>query len=121
MNADPENSLSLSIIRQASSVNRTIGVITKADLMSADQGSVTQWLDIIQGRKHPVGHGYFVTSREPNVPLAVASAKEEAFFRDRTKWPRMFEGCARTGVDALKAFVSKKLGDSFADRLVMTR
>ncbi|RYP33962.1 hypothetical protein DL766_003234 [Monosporascus sp. MC13-8B] len=119
MNADPELSLSYGIIRESKARDRTVGVITKADLLPADSGNISQWLLMLQGQKHTVGHGYFVTSRKQNDHLEVANSVEKQFFSDETgRWPVEFrEYSNRTGIEILKAFVSEKLGDAFSESL----
>ncbi|RYP77301.1 hypothetical protein DL769_003450 [Monosporascus sp. CRB-8-3] len=119
MNADPELSLSYGIIRESKARDRTVGVITKADLLPAEPGNISQWLLMLQGQKHPVGHGYFVTSRKQNDHLEVANSVEKQFFSDETgRWPVEFrEYSNRTGIEILKAFVSEKLGDAFSEGL----
>ncbi|KAG8921360.1 hypothetical protein FRC02_000285 [Tulasnella sp. 418] len=46
---------------------RTIGVLTKPDMISATGEFKTcqYWLDVLEGRKLPLTHGYYVT-RQPN-------------------------------------------------------
>ncbi|RYP03364.1 hypothetical protein DL764_005179 [Monosporascus ibericus] len=119
MNADPELSLSYGIIRESKARDRTVGVITKADLLPAEPGNVSQWLLMLQGQKHPVGHGYFITSRKQNNHLEVATSVEKQFFSDETgRWPVEFrEYSNRAGIEILKAFVSEKLGDAFSESL----
>ncbi|RYP07256.1 hypothetical protein DL765_009208 [Monosporascus sp. GIB2] len=119
MNADPELSLSYGIIRESKARDRTVGIITKADLLPADSGNISQWLLMLQGQKHPVGYGYFVTSRKQNDHLEVANSVEKQFFSDETgRWPVEFrEYSNRTGIEILKAFVSEKLGDAFSESL----
>ncbi|RYP43137.1 hypothetical protein DL768_010072 [Monosporascus sp. mg162] len=71
------------------------------------------------GQKHPVGHGYFITSRKQNDHLEVANSVEKQFFGGETgRWPIEFrEYSNRAGIDILKAFVSEKLGDAFSESL----
>ncbi|RYP90999.1 hypothetical protein DL770_002915 [Monosporascus sp. CRB-9-2] len=119
MNADPELSLSYGMIRESKARDRTVGVITKADLLPAERGNISQWLLMLRGQKHPVGHGYFVTSRKQNDHLEIANSVEKQFFSDETgRWPAEFrEYSNRAGIEILKAFVSEKLGDAFSESL----
>jgi hypothetical protein len=73
---------------------------------------------MLRGEKHPVGQGYFITSRPPEQPLAGAAQWEDTYFQGNTGWPNEFlEFSSQCGVEPLKAFLSKQLGDSFASSL----
>ena len=63
MNADPETSSTFSIIRRLKAQSRTIGVMTKADLLPRDPGASSQWMAMLRGEQHAVSHGYFITAR----------------------------------------------------------
>lgn len=116
MNQDPENSIALGIIRDAQAASRTIGIMTKADMVS--ENSTAQWIAMLKGEKHPVGLGYFITSRPPDQALDNADKWEENFFHSTGSWPRVFEPFGqRCGVELLKSFLEKKLGDAFASSL----
>ncbi|KAH8666830.1 P-loop containing nucleoside triphosphate hydrolase protein [Xylariales sp. PMI_506] len=124
MNHDPENSISLGIIRDAKAQSRTIGVITKADKIQPD--STAQWVSMLRGEKHPVGHGFFITSRPPldkNEPLERGNLFEEQFFSTNSEtWPSEFqEFSSRCGVEILKEFLSSRLGDAFSSSLPSIR
>ncbi|KAL1836814.1 hypothetical protein VTJ49DRAFT_4615 [Mycothermus thermophilus] len=118
MNQDTENSLALGLIRKQHAENRCIGVMTKADLLPKDPSSARNWLLMLHGRAHPLGHGYFITSRQGS-DLEEQNKMEEAFFNrtaDTTgQWPVEFDEFKdRCGVEKLKAFLSLKLGEEFA-------
>ncbi len=145
MNADPENSSTFSLIRRQRAQARTVGVMTKADLLPA--GGHAQWLSMLDRKQHFVGQGYFITARparvreqysdevlqagmqgrEPfNDDLARQSAFEEGFF-NRTlsamsgggglEWSEKFSKFEnRCGVSRLSVFVSHQLGREFAKR-----
>ncbi|KAK6855015.1 hypothetical protein PG995_008547 [Apiospora arundinis] len=115
MNHDPENSISLGIIRDAGAQNRTIGIMTKADLIQ-DHAS---WLSILRGEKHTVGQGYFITSRLPDEALESAAQWEDHFFHTGpSNWPTEFAGFSdRCGVELLTQFISRRLSDAFTDSL----
>ncbi|KAK8118225.1 dynamin family protein [Apiospora kogelbergensis] len=88
MNHDPENSISLGIIRDARAQNRTIGIMTKADLIQDPPA----WLAILRGEKHRVGQGYFITSRPQDEHLESATQWEEHFFHTGpSNWPNEFQ------------------------------
>ncbi|KXJ88622.1 hypothetical protein Micbo1qcDRAFT_207330 [Microdochium bolleyi] len=78
MNHDLENSIIFPIIRKAGAQSRTIGVITKADMLQSS--NVKQWLEVLEGKKQRVKHGYFMTSLPPDQPLQKGSDWEESFF-----------------------------------------
>ncbi|KAK8040261.1 Interferon-induced GTP-binding protein Mx3 [Apiospora marii] len=115
MNHDPENSISLGIIRDARAQDRTIGIMTKADLIQ-DPAS---WLAILRGEKHSVGQGYFITSRPPDEALESAAQWEEHFFHTGpSDWPNEFNSFLdRCGVELLTKFISRRLSDAFTESL----
>ncbi|KAL2264543.1 hypothetical protein VTJ83DRAFT_7053 [Remersonia thermophila] len=118
MNQDTENSLALGLIRKQHAEKRCIGVMTKADLLPKDPSSARNWLSMLHGRAHPLGHGYFITSRQGS-DLEEQNKREEAFFNrtaDTTgSWPVEFDEFKdHCGVEKLKAFLSLKLGEEFA-------
>lgn len=117
MNADPENSISLGIIREAKASNRTIGIMTKADKLAPENES--QWLAMFRDEKQSVGHGFFATSRPPDEPLDTAGKWEELFFTHEVgSWPAEFDEFKdRCGVDLLGEYISVQLGDAFAQSL----
>ncbi|KAK6087193.1 dynamin family protein [Seiridium cupressi] len=120
MNNDPETSISLSLIREARAQVRTIGVMTKADMLRMED--TASWIAILRGEKHRVGHGYFITSRptlDNNESLERAAQWEESFFTGNDeRWPREFKPFeSRCGVEGLKDFLSKRLGEAFSRSL----
>jgi hypothetical protein len=117
MNADPENSISLGIIREAKASNRTIGIMTKADKLAPENEA--QWVAMFNGQKQSVGHGFFATSRPPDEPLESAGKWEELFFSHEVgTWPTEFDEFKnRCGVDLLGKYISVQLGDAFARSL----
>ncbi|KAL2169346.1 hypothetical protein VTG60DRAFT_6120 [Thermothelomyces hinnuleus] len=118
MNQDPENSFALKIIKAQRAHNRCIGVMTKADLLSSEHGAALRWLAMLNGEAHQTGLGYFITSRQGS-DLEEQNKMEEAFFNrtaDATgHWPEEFDDFKeKCGVEKLKAFLSRKLGEEFA-------
>lgn len=118
MNHDLENSIILPIIRKAKATDRTIGVVTKADMLQ--ESNMKQWLDVLEGKKQWVKHGYFLTSLPPDQPLDKGSHWEESFFQGGVStWPRDFEKYVdRCGVDPLRQYISLQLGEAFSRRYV---
>lgn len=117
MNSDAENSSTFSLTRRLKATDRTIGVLTKADLLP--HGHYDQWLDIMKGEKHQTGLGYFITSRPQDKGLDALRRWEEHFFANHfmNVWPDGFHGFKdQCGVESLKAFLSERLGEAFARR-----
>ncbi len=146
MNADPETSSTFSIIRRHKAQPRTIGIMTKADLLPPNPSASTQWMAMLRGEQHRVGHGYFVTARpvvtqnlipeelvlssqqdpRPVEELGRQEAFEDAFFNRQLpgladkEWPKCFRSFDdRCGVSRLVAFMSQQLGHEFAKWCVM--
>ncbi|KAI0105017.1 dynamin family protein [Nemania sp. FL0031] len=117
MNADPENSISLGIIREAKAADRTIGIMTKADKLAPENQE--QWLAMFRGEKQSVGHGFFATSRPPDERLESAGKWEELFFAHEVgAWPAEFQEFRdKCGVNLLGEYISLQLGDAFAQSL----
>lgn len=114
MNADPDTSKTLSIIRELQAQGRTIGVMTKADLLPP--GNRGQWLRILNGSSHQVGEGYFITSKSPDGIDRQQQWEHQFFDNNSERWPDEFQGFRhRCGVENLKAFLVQKLGGKFAD------
>ncbi|KAL7809558.1 P-loop containing nucleoside triphosphate hydrolase protein [Trichoderma gracile] len=119
MNSDAENSATFGLTRKLKAKDRTIGVLTKADLLP-DGGNHAQWLEIMKGQAHSTGLGYFITSRPQGKDLEELKKWEERMFEDESvdKWPEAFhEFVHRCGVERLKAFLSERLGEEFAKSL----
>lgn len=119
MNSDAVNSATFGLIRHLKALERTIGVLTKADLLP-DTGNYEQWMDIMENRAHVTGLGYFVTSRPQNQELDSLKKWEESLFDDPSdeRWPDTLRFPERCGVEKLKTFLSEKLGEEFAKRHV---
>ncbi|KAF6816669.1 dynamin family protein [Colletotrichum sojae] len=118
MNVDPETSSTLSIIRDLKAQQRTIGVMTKADLLP--DGSNAQWISMLRGERHRIGHEFFITSRPSDKLLEDQQRWEEALFHDNAseRWPEEFHPFRdRCGVERLKTALSEKLGKEFAKNL----
>ncbi|KAG6863142.1 hypothetical protein C0991_007944 [Blastosporella zonata] len=70
-----------------------IGVITKPDMLTAGSTKAREiWLDIIEGRRHPLVHGYYCTRQPDDAERAAdispeeARAAESAFFSNTPPW-----------------------------------
>ncbi|KIY62344.1 hypothetical protein CYLTODRAFT_361648 [Cylindrobasidium torrendii FP15055 ss-10] len=94
MTDDVENQKALKLARTYDAQgNRTIGVLTKPDMLTGGATkSLSLWLDVIEGRRYPLSHGYFCTKqpddrdRSENVTSAQARTKEKEFFRSTSPW-----------------------------------
>ncbi|XP_044716065.1 dynamin family domain-containing protein [Hirsutella rhossiliensis] len=118
MNSDAENSSTFGLTRRLQASFRTIGVLTKADLLP--DGNHEQWLSIMRGDAHRTGLGYFITSRPQGKDLEELKKWEERVFETNSfeGWPETFHPfTARCGVERLKAFLSERLGEEFAKSL----
>lgn len=100
-----------------------LGVITKPDALPS--GSTTSrelWLDVLEGRRHPLKHGYYCT-RQPDdeermhgISLSDARAKEVAFF-DSPPWTNSTHRY-RFGTKNLVESLSKLLSTIIDERFV---
>lgn len=118
MNSDAENSSTFGLTRKLGASNRTIGVLTKADLLPSE-GSHDQWLAIMRGQTHKTGLGYFITSRPQGKTLEELGEWEDDMFvkHQNDRWPSEFYTFGdRCGVEKLKIFLSEKLAEAFAKR-----
>ncbi|KND92575.1 Interferon-induced GTP-binding protein Mx [Tolypocladium ophioglossoides CBS 100239] len=121
MNSDAENSATFGLTRRLGASSRTIGVLTKADLLP--KGGISnydQWLTIMKGETHQTGLGYFITSRPQGKDLEELKKWEEHVFEDHSfdDWPEDFHQFSdRCGIEKLKAFLSERLGEEFAKSL----
>ncbi|KAJ0165174.1 Interferon-induced GTP-binding protein Mx3 [Colletotrichum tanaceti] len=118
MNVDPETSSTLSIIRDLRAQDRTIGVMTKADLLP--EGNYNQWISMLLGERHKIGHEFFITSRPSDKNLDEQQRWEDALFHQNgsERWPEEFHVFRpRSGVEKLKTALSEKLGKEFAKNL----
>lgn len=120
MNSDAENSATFGLTRRLGASSRTIGVLTKADLLpKGGTSNHDQWLTIMKGDTHQTGLGYFITSRPQGKDLEELKKWEELVFEDHSfeDWPEDFHQFSdRCGVEKLKAFLSERLGEEFAKR-----
>ncbi|KAG6848187.1 hypothetical protein H0H93_002553 [Arthromyces matolae] len=91
---DIENQKALRLAHQEDpDGRRTIGVMTKPDMLTAGSKKAKEiWLDIIEGRRHPLAHGYFCTrqpddvQRSENITPAEARRCETEFFSTTAPW-----------------------------------
>ncbi|KAF8064448.1 P-loop containing nucleoside triphosphate hydrolase protein, partial [Lyophyllum atratum] len=124
MTDDIENQKALRLARQEDpNGRRTIGVMTKPDMLTSGSTKARDiWLDIIEGRRHPLVHGYYCTrqpddeQRKADITPAEARVAEAAFFLSTHPWstsPRK----DRFGTTHLIATLSKLLVGIINDTL----
>ncbi|KAG8532722.1 uncharacterized protein KY384_002599 [Bacidia gigantensis] len=100
---DPANSSAARLIRESKAEARTIGCITKPDLLQL-QESFEQWSQILEGRKFRLGFGYFVIKNNPDTNISHAQARheEEDFFDKNEPWAGSLQAYSkRFGTPAL--------------------
>jgi hypothetical protein len=94
---------------------RTIGVLTKPDTLQ--EGEHKTWLDVLEGYRHPLKHGYFVTKQpgptdlEKGTTFDKARKEEKAFF-EKGFWASANVAAktkTRMGIPKLTAELSKLL------------
>ncbi|KAJ0426342.1 P-loop containing nucleoside triphosphate hydrolase protein [Aspergillus carlsbadensis] len=83
MTDDVMNSSAARIMRDIRGAKtRTLGVLTKPDRVQMGE-SYSQWIEILEGDKFSLGHGYHVVRNnpDPSVEHSVARHEEDEFFR----------------------------------------
>ncbi|KAJ7032332.1 P-loop containing nucleoside triphosphate hydrolase protein [Mycena alexandri] len=124
MTDDIENQKAMSLAReQDPNGNRTIGVLTKPDLVSAGSTkSRALWLDVIERRRHKLLHGYYCT-RQPDeeerargVTVSEAREAERDFFAAAPGWSTSAEQ-DRFGTDKLISTLSTLLIQNIVEKL----
>lgn len=87
MTDDPANSSASMLLRKEHAESRTIGVLTKPDRVQESE-SIEQWVQILNGDRFHLGHGYFIVMNNPdtNVSHAIARAQERQFFDRDDPW-----------------------------------
>ncbi|KAL8781027.1 MAG: hypothetical protein Q9213_006204 [Squamulea squamosa] len=88
MTDDAANSTASTLVQELNAQHRTLGVLTKPDRVQSGE-SMAQWIDILDGKKFKLGHGYYVVKNNPNpeVSNAIARQEEDEFF-DQEPWVR---------------------------------
>jgi hypothetical protein len=65
---------------------RTLGVLTKPDCIQTGE-SYAQWVDILEGDKFALGHGYYVVCNNPDPAIEHSRARQdEAVFFAKSPW-----------------------------------
>ncbi|KAJ7735808.1 P-loop containing nucleoside triphosphate hydrolase protein [Mycena metata] len=127
MTDDIENQKALRLARQEDpECRRTIGVLTKPDLLSTGSKVRDLWLDVIEGRKHVLHHGYYCTrqpdddERSRNISSTQARRAENEFFAETAPWSTSTQR-DRFGTENLVSTLSTLLVQIINDRLPFIR
>ncbi|KAF7586427.1 hypothetical protein BBP40_008916 [Aspergillus hancockii] len=111
MTDDATNSSASSIMRRVKGADsRTLGVLTKPDRIQTGE-SYSQWLDILEGNKFILGHGYFVVRNnpDPNIEHSQAREEENDFFNQPPWTTELGAYHERFGTRRLQAALSNLL------------
>ena len=87
MTDDPANSSASRLIRDMKAEARTVGVLTKPDRVQKAE-SLEQWMQILNGERFKLGHGYHIVMNNPDVTVdhATARVEEREFFQSNQPW-----------------------------------
>jgi Dynamin central region len=101
---------------------RSSGVLTKPDtLPPTSTNARSMWLDVLEGRSHPLKHGYFCTKQPDDVDLeagittAEARAAEADYFAHNAPWSNSLQR-HRLGIDNLIKMLSTLLIQVITER-----
>ncbi|KAJ7918424.1 P-loop containing nucleoside triphosphate hydrolase protein [Mycena leptocephala] len=118
MTDDIENQKALRLAHQVDPEGRrTIGVLTKPDMLSVGSKTRNNWLDVIEGRKHGLHHGYYCT-RQPDDDERARNITPPK--RDTTPWSTTSHQ-DRFGTDNLVSTLSTLLVKIINDKLPLIR
>ncbi|KAG9045356.1 hypothetical protein FS837_006454 [Tulasnella sp. UAMH 9824] len=91
MRDDIENQSAAFLAKQVDPKGRrTIGVLTKPDTLQP--GEEQMWLNVLEGRRHPLFHGYYMTKQpgtkelQEKLSWEEARAREKEYFETTTIW-----------------------------------
>ncbi|GAA5887898.1 hypothetical protein JCM6882_000791 [Rhodosporidiobolus microsporus] len=123
MRDDYQNQKAVLLAQQADPEGkRTIGVLTKADLVQ--EGEFSGWLDMLEGRKNQLANGFFVTKQpapadlQKNLTFLDARAAEVEFFKSTAPWNNLkLASKERLGIANLTKFLSERLAEYIAEKL----
>ena len=87
MSDDPANSSASQLIRALKAEARTLGCLTKPDMLQGVESS-EQWEATLDGKRFQLGYGYHVIKNnpDPSVSHDEARREEEAFFENEVPW-----------------------------------
>lgn len=99
------------------------GVLTKAD--TVQRGEHASWLELVEGRRHQLAHGFFVTKQPgtedlaKNLTFQKARSAEAKFFDRVEPWNNLAPHVKRQlGTRHLVAFLSDRLGSYISEKQV---
>jgi len=126
-NDDMENQAVRTLARQHDAKGlRTVGVLTKADLLP--QGQEKEWQAVLRNDSHTMQHGYFAVRNPPQSELNAsisredARVKEEHFFSDSSVGLLLKDAAPeRCGTVALRDFLGELLCDLIRNQMVPLR
>ncbi|KAH7069679.1 interferon-induced GTP-binding protein Mx [Paraphoma chrysanthemicola] len=120
---DIANSVAGGIARELKADERCVGVLTKPDRLP-EGTSDTMLQDILEHKKFPLGHGYFVVRNlgqdqiEAGLTHQDARTQEQYFFETEAPWSTTLRSHeARFGTHGLQSFLSGKLAEQILARL----
>ncbi|RMY77917.1 hypothetical protein D0863_01016 [Hortaea werneckii] len=107
---DPETSTAFRFIKECAAEGRTMGVLTKPDLIT--KGRMPKIYDLLYGEDFQLGSGWFVTKQlsseeVDSVSYAEARIREQEFF-SREPWAGTVFG-ERFGIANVQATISRRL------------
>ncbi|KAJ9210527.1 hypothetical protein DTO166G4_7839 [Paecilomyces variotii] len=108
MTDDAMNSSAARIVRHIPGAkSRTLGVLTKPDRVQSGE-SLDQWMEILEGKKFELGHGYYVVRNNPDASVEHSQARdEEALFFNNHPWSTVLAPYSeRFGVRRLQTALS---------------
>ncbi|EGP91349.1 uncharacterized protein MYCGRDRAFT_32808 [Zymoseptoria tritici IPO323] len=122
-NQDMENSTANRYLRKCKAEKRTIGVLTKPDLMEGTQFKVDTVKAMLNGELYPLGYGWFIAKQLSHddivdgVDHAQAREMEKHYFNS---WPwndQLVEFAERFGIVNLQQALSRTLTQHILDAL----
>jgi Dynamin family/Dynamin central region len=110
MESDVMNSAASGLVNEVEATDRCVGVLTKPDRRDE---SVTQWQEVLAGKKFQLEFGYFVTKQPAtsnlNMSYDEARAEEMAFF-EKAAWKKQFPNASKNqGTKNLQVALSRHL------------
>ncbi|KAL8736812.1 MAG: hypothetical protein Q9166_000178 [cf. Caloplaca sp. 2 TL-2023] len=110
MTDDAANSTASKLVQKLGAQDRTVGCLTKPDRVQGGE-SMSQWIDILNGKKFKVGHGYYVVKNnsDPNVSNTLARQQENDFFNEEPWIHTLGSHRDRFGTFKLSAVLSRLL------------
>ena len=110
MSDDPANSSALRLVGEIKAKGRTVGVLTKPDRIQQCE-DLQQWIQILNGERFELGHGYFVVKNNPDVTVdhETARSQEQHFFDTERLWISLQCHSSRFGTSQLQNSLSQIL------------